>query len=48
MLNSKHNQISIRPQGITLEQGWCYDNFSAAYDNRNIMFTAKLETIQTT
>ena len=48
MLNSKHSQISIRPQGITLEQDWCYDNFSTAYDSSNITFTEKLETKQYT
>ncbi len=47
MLYSKHNQISTQSQGNTLEQGLCYDNFSATYDNRDMLYT-KLETIQIT
>lgn len=48
MLYPKHIQISSKPQGITTEQGLCYDNFSVSYNVANIMFTGEIEIKQTT
>jgi len=47
MLYSKHIQNSIRPQGTTLEQGSCWNIFSAEYNN-DVMFTRKIKSKQNT